>query len=155
MKRALLVFLALVCLCAGMFAANRHVNIGDAGDNYGELSGNKAPNEALSVPEEIGASASNAGEDLYIQERDSALSTKWSPEKERRAREALAKFREVSSRLSAEDLREEQDRIKVAKARMESVEVAEPKVSMITDEHGQKWKRLEYPGGVVRYDFPN
>ena len=42
-----------------------------------------------------------------------------------------------------------------AQKHFRSIVADQPKEAVVVDENGQKWTKLTYPSGVVKYDFPN
>lgn len=79
---------------------------------------------------------------------------KVNPDKKEKVLAAIDRFNEKLSRISREDLEEEQERLKEAKEKYLAIKAPTPKEEEYIDENGTKWVKLTYPNGEVRYDFP-
>lgn len=67
---------------------------------------------------------------------------------------ALERFNAISSRITKEQLDEEQKRMLEAKEKLSAIEAPEPSAREIVDERGFQWVELTYPSGEVRYELP-
>lgn len=79
-----------------------------------------------------------------------ADSKKQAPLNEKVAR-ALEKFKDRTRNITAEDIAEERAKVEEHRKAALAQTPDQPIVTTFVDEHGQTFKRFEFPNGVVRY----
>jgi hypothetical protein len=72
-------------------------------------------------------------------------------EREKKVMNSLNKFVERTEGITAESIAAEREKVKEGLKKSLESPTETPKTTVITDENGDKWEKLEYKDGIVRY----